>query len=192
MHFVMIEKGGVKKYLEKAHMDYYAHVLSSIEHALKYAVKIEKNGDEDYKNYQKLDMFKKSIVLYSAMSLEAFINYYATRYEIGYGDKLRNVKPALKLELFIELKTSKKISNATLGTVGEIFQLRNSIAHTKARTVTKKGKEYDKSIHAILERYDFVNLIKRFNAVFTEISEIDDDEHDLKDMLVPIEKLKRK
>jgi elongation factor P--beta-lysine ligase len=190
MHFVVIEKDGNQHFLEAAHCDYYSHMFTSLQLALEVAQQIESNtGKSSTLLFQNLDMYRKSIIIYGALSIEAFVNYYSARHKLSYREELRNVKVDTKLKLFVQHKTNKLLSGESVGIIRKLFKLRNDIVHTKAIAIAKNGlSKTEQSIHARLERFDFVTLIIEINNVFAEISQLDNDEEDLQKMLVKIEK----
>lgn len=120
-----------------------------------------------------------NVLLYGALSLEAFINYYAVRYEItNVKDYERNLTTSSKWKLYPFLKTGSYINSDAVGIIKRIFTLRNKFVHpTPEKALAhQKNPTPSKSHGAQLEQLDKGQLLADINFVYKALFAIDADE----------------
>jgi len=186
LRFDYIEHSGQLYLIELPHVQYYSfatrnfikhqELSPTIEKLRNKTIKIQNENDIWFQHHETMI----NTLLYSALSLEAFINYYAIRYEIeNTKDYERSLSTTTKWKLYPKLKTGKTIDTDAIGIIKKIFKLRNGFAHPvpqKVKARQKKPTYKDNSHGATLERLDKGQLISDVNSVYQAIFNIDEDE----------------
>jgi hypothetical protein len=119
------------------------------------------------------------VLVYSALSLEAYINYYAMRYDISFhNDFERSLSTINKWKVYPNLKTRKSLDGAALKTIKKIFKLRDDIVHPKPERIKAGASEpaNGKSAQAQIEKVDKGQLLIELNSIYEAMFKIDKDE----------------
>lgn len=187
LSWVVTEHAGEKFFLEMPHLLYYEFAKRSfITHQqLKPDVQAafaktpeQKTVEVDSVLYaNRLAM--NDVLVYSALSLEAYINYYAMRYDIPFHkDFERNLSTINKWKVYPNLKTRRSLDGEALKTIKKIFKLRDDIVHPKPERIKAGITEPPKgaSAQAQIEQIDKGQLIIELNSVYEAMFKIDTDE----------------
>lgn len=117
--------------------------------------------------------------MYGALSLEAFINYYGTRYlKLSKKEIKQNRSVKDKWRYFIKKKLGVQLDDKIEKKLKFIFDMRNAIAHTKANVITLDSNDeyWKESIAAKLEILDKGSFLYDINQVFKYVFSIDEEE----------------
>lgn len=121
------------------------------------------------------------ILIYSSLSLEAYINYYAERYNIRIRkNPKRELSTVEKWKLYPKLKTGKVLNQNELKAIKNIFKLRNNIVHPKPDRIELETTQPYKGFgaQARVEKLDKEQLLINLNLVYEAIFKIDTHERD--------------
>jgi len=183
---VVVERAGEKAVLETPHELYYKFTVMAFEKLQAFAPKIkllfqqsrELTPDEEaflYENRSNMN----NLVVYGALSLEAYINFYATRYNIPFHNDLeQKFSTVNKWKIYPHLKIKKSIDGDAINKIKEIFKLRDEIVHPKANRIilgTDKPSN-SKSVQAKIELLDKGQYLVNLNSVYKAMFKIDSDE----------------
>jgi len=192
LHFVLTEQAGKKSWLEMPHRLYYEFAIGSLIRVQDLAqtvhrvqtsgVPVDAAGSAALYEHR---LAMNDILIYSALTLEAYINFYATRYSIPfYNDFERSLSTINKWKIYPHLKTRKTMPSAALIALRAIFDLRDEIVHPKpdrvwpnSESVGQRKEGEEKGAQAQIERLDKVQLILDVNMIFDSIFGIDADEY---------------
>jgi hypothetical protein len=187
LNWVVTEHAGEKFLLEMPHLLYYEFAKRSFftSQDLKPDVKaaFAKKSNQrtvDFENViyaNRLAM--NDILIYSALSLEAYINYYAMRYDIPFHkDFEKSLSTVNKWKVYPNLKTRKSLDGSALKLIKKIFKLRDDIVHPKPERIRTGTTEPPKgtSAQAQLEEIDKGQLIIELNSIYEAMFKIDKDE----------------
>lgn len=187
--WIVIELQGKQYLLEQPHVQYYEFAIRNfIKHQNLFPVinSLRKNKDALPKAESDTAWFefhetRINVLLYGALSLEAYINYYAKRYDLPFNDDFESRLSTLnKWKIYPHLKLKKTIDGLRLKKLREIFDLRDGFVHPKPERVAKdpstpyKGK----SPGAKLEQLDKGQLLADINSIYQDLFRIDKDEED--------------
>ena len=137
----------------------------------------------DWKRFQELSikqsMASTSYVLYCALYLESYINFYGVTNNIP---NIRDYESSLSIKnkwrIYPRIVTGKQISGAAIKILGVIFSKRDDIVHFKPQT--------NKAKHQILLVKDGIELINGAHFVRKELAEIDPNAPwNGKDLVIP-------
>jgi len=185
--FIVIEADGEKQLLEMPHIRYYEFAVRNFKrHQVlsKTINKIRKNiidlSEEEEKDaWYEFHNTSINTLIYSAFTLEGYINYYATKYKIPFHDEIeKKLTTKMKWEMYPKFKNKKSLSKTTLGLIKEIFDLRNDFVHPKPMKYSASGKsKKDNSATARLEKKNKGQLINQLNSIIKALFKIDEDEN---------------
>lgn len=186
LHWVVIEQNNKRYFLEMPHRLYYEFSVRSFIKSQELMPEINKiqSGNKSvprasmeavlYEQRQAMN----NIPIYAALSLEAYINYYAARYEIPFQKDIDRLSTAKKWNILSNWKTRKPIEKGAIDKIKEIFDLRNQFVHAKPERVEHGTTEppKGKSVQAQIEVLDKSKLIFDLNSIYEAIFKIDTDE----------------
>ena len=187
LHWTVTERAGEKSFLEMPHILYYEFSVRAftkfqeIKPALQEALKDEStDGNRNLENllYENR-MAMNDVLVYGALSLEAYINYYAMKYDIPFHRDLeRSLSTVNKWKMYTNNKTRKTLDQDSIKTIKRVFSLRDEIVHPKPERVQadKTAPSKGKSAQAQIEILDKGQLIIDINNVFKSVLKIDNDE----------------
>jgi hypothetical protein len=183
---VVVEHAGETAVLETPHDLYYKFSAMAFEKLQAYAPKIKplfNKGKELTDNELNIlyenRLSMNNLVVYGALSLEAYINFYAIRYNIPFhNDFEKNLSTLNKWKIYPHLKTNKSLDGSAIKTIKEIFKLRDEIVHPKPnRIMVGDNKPYNgKSVQSKIELLDKGQYIVDLNSVYKAMFKIDSDE----------------
>ncbi len=181
---VCVEIENKSHWIEMPHRLYYEFVHKSLLtlQSLKPEVsKIHASKDFCKTNLDKLyenQMAMNGVVVYSALALEAYINYYATRYAIAFHkDYEKSLSTLNKWKIYPHLKTKKILSEDVLEKIKKIFKLRNDIVHPKSSKAVVGGAQSGSlNIQKKIKSMDMKSFVVDLNSIFNAVSKIDGDE----------------
>ncbi|MBH0026156.1 hypothetical protein I6F53_04075 [Pseudoalteromonas sp. SWN29] len=170
--------------LEKQYELYYNFTVDcffSIQAAYpKYKEAREKSGQlskEDRLHIHSFIFYSNSFVLYAALTLEAYINYYGARY-LKLSNRLKNLRVRDKWKDYIKLKLDIDLDKETNEKISKIINLRNTLAHSNAEKVLLNTSDngWEKNIQARLEVLDKGQFLFDLNSIFKRVFEFDESE----------------
>jgi len=134
---------------------------------------ILENAKKDWGKFHELlrmqAMASTSYVIYCALYLEAYINFYGVSNNIP---NIRDYESSLSIKnkwrIYPQIVTGKQISGDAIKTLGVIFGRRDDIVHLKPRT--------EKAKHKALLIEDSLELINGVNFIRRELAKIDPNE----------------
>jgi hypothetical protein len=185
--WIVVELQGTKYLLEQPHIQYYEFASRNfIKHQNLFKVVEQLRKNENALPKQEADNawfeFHETMInvlLYGALSLEAYMNYYAKMYDIPFNNDFEsNLSTLNKWKIYPTLKLKKTIDGGKLKKLKEIFVLRDGFVHPKPERVVKdpsipyKGK----SAGAILEKLDKGQLLADINSIYQDLFKIDQEE----------------
>ena len=185
---VIVEHAGERAVLETPHELYYKFTAMAFEKLQAYDPKIkplfnkgkELTADELNLLYEnRLNM--NNLVVYGALSLEAYINFYAIRHNIPFhNDFEKNLSTVNKWKIYPHLKTNKSLDGAAIKQIKAIFKLRDEIVHPKPnRIIIGDNKPYNgKSVQSKIELLDKGQYVVDLNSVYKAMFKIDSDERE--------------
>lgn len=186
---LLTNENGEKFILEKQFQLYYSFTLNSFSMIQavypKYSEvrnrkgKTEELSKEDRMHLHSFIFYSSSLVLYAALTLEAYINYYGARY-LKLNTKLRKLKVREKWKQYIQQHLNVDLGDETYEKIHTIIDLRNQLAHSKAEIITL-GTDDDKwkdNIQAKLEILDKGQFVFDLNSIFKKVFEIDQSERE--------------
>lgn len=135
------------------------------------------NQDENILYERRLAM--NDVLVYSALSLEAYINYYAMKYVIPYHNDLeRSLSTINKFKIYTQIKTNRCLTGDTLKIIKKIFKDRDEIVHPKPERIKQGFKEVPKpkGMQGKIELMDLGSLLLDMNSVYNAIFDIDTEE----------------
>tara|TARA_B110000211_G_scaffold166497_1_gene187948 strand:+ start:923 stop:1531 length:609 start_codon:yes stop_codon:yes gene_type:complete len=177
-------ENGEKFILEKQFELYYSFTLNSfslIQNVYpKYAEVRNKTGElskEDRMQLHSFTFYSSSLVLYAALTLEAYINYYGARY-LKLNKKLKNLKVREKWKTYIQKNLNVDLDDEIHEKINMIIHLRNQLAHSRAESITlgTEDEKWKDNIQAKLEILDKGQFVFDLNSIFKKIFEIDESE----------------
>lgn len=187
LHWVCVEHAGQKAVLELPHRLYYEFSVRAfikvqdlrpiLEAALKDESPRGKQKQVQLLYENRLAM--NDVLVYGALSLEAYINYYAMRYDLPFHRDLeRSLSTINKWKIYSNSKTRKTLDSETIKIIKRVFQLRDDIVHPKPeRVLINNGSPAKgRSAQAKVESIDKGKLIIDINSVFKAVFKIDNDE----------------
>lgn len=105
-------------------------------------------------------------IVYSALFLESFINFYGVMHQIP---NIKHFETSLtirnKWRIYPNIAVGKQISGAAIKTLGDIFTKRDDIVHYKPSTTAKEEDDFS--------LIDGINLFNKVNFVRKELGKID-------------------
>ncbi|KOO01792.1 hypothetical protein [Vibrio nereis] len=183
---VIVEHAGEKAVLETPHELYYRFSAMAFERLQVNEPKIKSllNKGKELTVHEVNILYENrlsmnNLVVYGALSLEAYINFYAIRYDIPFhNDFEKNLSTLNKWKIYPHLKTNKSLDGSAIKLIKEIFRLRDEIVHPKPnRIIIGDNKPYNgKSIQSKIELLDKGQYIVDLNSVYKAIFKIDLDE----------------
>lgn len=187
LNWVVTEHAGEKFLLEMPHLLYYEFAKRSFftTQDLKPEVKaaFAKETSKRAVNFESVlyanRLAMNDVLIYSALSLEAYINYYAMRYDIPFHkDFERNLSTINKWKVYPNLKTRKSLDGEALKKIKKIFKLRDDIVHPKPERIKTGTTALPKgtSAQAQIEEIDKGQLIIELNSIYEAMFKIDKDE----------------
>jgi len=184
--WVLLERQGQKYFLEMPHVRYYEFATRNfikfqeqsklVDKLLKKTIVMPKEDDKaawyEYHNSM------INVLLYSALSLEAYINYYGTRYDIPFNNDLERLSTLNKFKMYPTIKTRRTIDIEALNVIKKFFKLRDGFVHAKPERLKHGVDSPDESnsASAVIEREDKGKIMCDLNYVYQSIFKIDDDE----------------
>lgn len=187
LHWVVVEQNNKKYLLEMPHRLYYEFSVRSCIKSQELMADIKRVQAENKGNHsgeleallyeQRLSMI--NVPIYAALSLEAYINYYASRYGMPFQKDIDRLSTVKKWNIYSNWKTKKTIEKDALDKIKEIFDLRDQIVHSKPELVEHGTEEppKGKSVQAKIEVIDKSKLIYDLNCIYEAIFKIDSDEN---------------
>lgn len=183
---VIVEHAGEKAVLETPHHLYYKFTTMAFEKLQAYAPKIKplfKKGGKLtpnelnvlYENRANMN----NLVVYGALSLEAYINFYAIRYNIPFhNDFEKNLSTLNKWKIYPHLKTNKSLDGGAIKKIKNVFKLRDEIVHPKPnRIIIGDDKPYNgKSVQSKIELLDKGQYVVDLNSIYKAMFKIDSGE----------------
>lgn len=187
LHWVVTEHAGQKSLLEMPHRLYYEFSVRAFKKVqqLKPALESARNDQSvEGKAEQKHLLYENrlamnDVLVYGALSLEAYINYYAMRYDIPFHRDLeRSLSTINKWKIYTNIKTRKTLDQEAIQIIKKVFSLRDEIVHPKPERVQSgvDSPPKGKSAQAQVETIDKGQLIIDINSVFEAVLKIDSDE----------------
>jgi hypothetical protein len=186
LKYIGIIKGSEKFWMEMPHVLYYEFLTRSFfkQQSLydeEIRVKRESTGNltrEDESVLYDRRLAMNDVLIYAALSLEAYINYYSKKYEIPFHKDLEKTSSINKYKIFIQIKTGKSISHESIKLIKSIFWHRNEIVHPKPHKIKVGSKPGSEAvpIQQKIETMNLGKLIQELNIVYKEIFELDNDE----------------
>ncbi|WP_444924524.1 hypothetical protein ACJJH9_05115 [Microbulbifer sp. DLAB2-AF] len=119
-----------------------------------------------------------SVAIFAALSLEAYINYYAVRYEIPFHKDTDRLSTSQKWNIYTNWKVKKSVKEQTIANIRKIFKLRNTLVHAKPELGEMGGDlpPEGKSGQAQIELTGLGELIIDLNSIYEDTFSIDPDE----------------
>lgn len=184
--WIVLEQGGKKYFLEMPHVRYYTFAFRNFaRYQEKSQVVAVLRKDKDHlppvqaeNAWWEYHESMINVLVYGALSLEAYINYYAKRYDIPFNTEFEKKLSTLnKWKMYPTFKMNKQIDRSAIDTIKKVFKLRDEFVHPKPERIIQDAKPYEgKSAAAELEKMDKARLLKDINAVFSAMFNIDTDE----------------
>ena len=185
--WIVIERQGVTYFLEQPHIQYYEFAIRNfIKHQnisqLIDKLRVDKDllpqkeSDDAWFEYHETMV---NVLLYGALSLEAYINFYAKMYDIPFNNDFEsNLSTLNKFKIYPTLKLNKTIDGDAIKILKNVFKLRDGFVHPKPERVVKDPKVTykGKSSGAILEKLDKGQLLVDINSIYGALFKIDKDE----------------
>ncbi len=178
----VIKHGNTEFFIELPHLLYYDFAqreLVAYQNHLDAIEQSRRKKDHDRNLWYDYRLRMNNVLVYSAFTLEAFINYYGSVYDIIFREDLdRSLSTANKWKIYPKLKTNKTIDGSALKTIKRIFSLRDDIVHAKPERIVRSSEvePKGKSAQAKLEKEDLGQILIDLNEVFLELFKIDEDE----------------
>ncbi len=181
LHWVIIEQNGSKCFLEMPHRLYYEFAVRSFSTFQELTQKLKDIGNSTpqeramlYERRQAMN----NVPIYSALSLEAFINYYAIRYEIPFHKDTDRLSTVKKWNIYTNWKNKRDFGSDALSKIKEIFKIRNALVHAKPEVGEMGTNEppEGKSAQAKIELAGKGELIIDLNSIYQAMFDIDIDE----------------
>lgn len=188
MHTGVVLKGESEEVfvLEMPHILYYGFTIDaffSIQRVHNSYLDVRRKSDPLNKAEEQIikdfNFWCNSFVLYGALTLEAFINYYGTRYlKLTNNERKQNRSVKDKWRYFIKKKLGVQLDDKIEKKLKFIFDLRNAIAHTKSNVITldSNDENWKESIGAKLEILDKGMFLYEINQIFKYVFSIDEEE----------------
>jgi len=179
---VYLKRKGGEYFLERSHQLYYEFVIQSCIDDFELSKKIRNQAnslgkdkiDKSLLYSQRLSM--NNVAIYSALSLEAYANYYSSRYEIPFRNDVDRLSTVKKLNIFINWKNGKSLPNDVSKKVKNIFSLRDDFVHTKPEIIDKNTDDPMKGVQAKIEGMNRIELFNDLNFVYRKVISLDDEE----------------
>jgi len=187
LHWIVTQHAGEKFFLEMPHRLYYEFSVRAFGKVQEFRPIIESAlKDKSVEGKKKLEhilyenrLAMNDVLVYGGLSLEAYINYYAMRYDLPFHRDLeRSLSTLNKWKIYTNSKTRKTLDQDAIKVIQRIFSLRDEIVHPKPERV-KAGTDSPpkgKSAQAQVESIDKGQLIIDINSVFKAVLKIDSDE----------------
>jgi len=181
LHWVIVERDGKKYYLEMPHRLYYELAVRSFikfQELSEQLKSVNPGTEQEESTLYDRRQAMNSVILYSALSLEGFINYYAVRYEIPFHKDTDRLSTSKKWNIYTQWKVGLSITDGSIGKIRSIFKLRNSLVHAKPELGKMGGDSppAGTSGQAQLEKTELGELVIDLNSIYNDTFSIDPDE----------------
>ena len=182
----VLERSGKLFFLEMPHIRYYEFATRNFIKFQDFSAVVDKLRDKSI-SMTKVDEDSAwydyhnsmiNILIYGALSLEAYMNFYAKKYEIPFNNETERLPTLHKWRMYPTIKTGKPLPPEVLKTIKSFFNLRDEFVHPKP-TRLEHGKDVPddhKNASAVLERKDKGELMNELNSVYKAIFKLDKDE----------------
>lgn len=188
LHWVVTKHAGEQFYLEMPHRLYYEFSVRSFTKVQEFrpilaASLNDKSQNGTEKQHQLLyenRLAMNDVLIYAALSLEAYINYYAMRYDVPFHRDLeKSLSTINKWKMYTNTKTRKTIDQRAIEIIKKIFRLRDDIVHPKPQRIKARSEapNNNKNAQGQIESLDKGQLIIDLNSVYKAVFKIDKDEN---------------
>ena len=186
LNFVCVEREGRKFALEMPHIMYCKMAKSYLVKwsEMKKLVNdvYEKKYDHDVSERERIISENRfamnGLILYSVLSLEAYINYYREKYRVSYGNESFELSTLKKWMIYVERKLGKRLNKKIYNEIRTLFKIRNKLVYPESDLIVI-GEGIGKGGYGVQAQVEKINkweFILGINRIYEEIIKVDKDE----------------